>query len=106
MKELDERTAGDISLQRDLLKCLEKNLAESRNLLSSYALDDNRIAMSDELHKMKGSVGIFGFVNVSERIAQIGDVLKSDSKADFPALISELFSAIDKHIVELKKYIY
>jgi HPt (histidine-containing phosphotransfer) domain-containing protein len=105
IKALNERTANDIGLQRDLLECFEKNLGEVRNSLTTYALEDNRNAMKAELHKLKGSVGIFGFVNVSEHISCIEKMLESDTDADFSAMFSDLFSAIENHIVELKSII-
>ena len=58
------------------------------------------------LHKLKGEVGIFGFVNVADRISVMENMLKSDSRADFRAFFLELFLFIEKHIVELKKCIY
>ena len=106
MKDFEERTAGDIALQRDLLSCFESEFADMRNSLDDSALKNDCKAMAMGLHKLKGEVGIFGFVNVADRISVMENMLKSDSRADFRAFFLELFLFIEKHIVELKKCIY
>lgn len=106
MDAFNERTANDVALQRNLLSCFEGELVGVRNSLNTMALEGNYNAVASSLHKLKGSVGIFGFVNVVERISELENMLKTDFRADFAEKLSELFLSVEKHIVELKKCIY
>ena len=102
----NERTANDVALQRDLLSCFESEFSVLCNSLNHTALNHDCQAVASDLHKLKGSVGIFGFVNVVERISELENMLKTDFRADFTEKLSELFLSVEKHIVELKKCIY
>ena len=106
MAAFDERTAGDIGLQRDLLSCFESEFAGLRNSLSDNVLKRDFQAVASGLHKLKGSVGLFGFVNVTDYISSLENRLKTDLDADLSAFLKDLFLSIEKHIVELKKCIY
>jgi len=106
MDAFNERTANDVELQRNLLSCFEGEFADVRNSLNAMTLDGNSNAVASILHKLKGSVGIFGFVNITERISELENMLKTELCADFSEKLSELFVSIEKHIIELKKCIY
>lgn len=106
MDAFNERTANDLELQRSLLSSFESEFADMRNSLTDTALGRDCQMASSLLHKLKGSVGVFGFENVAKRISELENMLKSDFCADFTEILSELFFSIEKHIEELKKYIY
>ncbi len=106
MDALNERTASDVELQRNLLSCFEGEFAGVRNSLNVMVLEGNCNAVASGLHKLKGSVGIFGFVKITERISELENMLKTELRDDFAEKLSELFASIEKHIIELKKCIY
>ena len=106
MDAFNERTANDITLQRDLLSCFESEFVAVRNSLNDNLLKQDFCAVVSSLHKLKGSVGIFGFVNITQYISELENMVKTGIYADFSEKLSELFGSVDKHIVELKKYIY
>ena len=106
MDAFNERTANDVALQRSLLSCFEGEYVGVRNSLKTMVLDGDYSAVASSLHKLKGSVGIFGFVKITERISDLEDMLKTELCVDFAEKLSELFVSIEKHIIELKKYIY
>ncbi|MBO7571364.1 MAG: Hpt domain-containing protein [Bacteroidales bacterium] len=100
-----ERTAGDMALQSDLLSCFEIECADVCKSLNDNILKKDNNAILSDLHKLKGSVGVFGFANITDRISELENALKSNCGIDFAIDLPELFSSIKKHIVELKKYI-
>ncbi len=106
MDAFNERTANDVELQRSLLSCFEGEFVGVRNSLNTMVLEGNCNAVASSLHKLKGSVGIFGFVKITERISELENMLKTELCADFAEKMSELFVSIEKHIIELKKCIY
>lgn len=106
MDAFNERTANDVELQRSLLSCFESECADMRNSLRTMTLEGNCNAVASSLHKLKGSVGIFGFVKITERISELENMLKTELCVDFDEKLSELFVSIEKHIIELKKCIY
>ena len=106
MDAFNERTANDVELQRSLLSCFEGECAGMRNSLNTMVLEGDCNAVASSLHKLKGSVGIFGFVKITERISELENMLKIELCADFAEKLSELFVSIEKHIIELKKCIY
>ncbi len=106
MDAFNERTANDIELQRSLLSCFENEFASLRNSLTVIDLRSDYQLASSLLHKLKGSVGVFGFVNIAERISELENMPKSDFCADYAGITYKLFSSVEKHIEELKKCIY
>ena len=106
MNAFNERTANDLELQRSLLSSFEKEFVGLRNSLINKVLEHDYQMASSLLHKLKGSVGVFGFENIAKRISELENMLKSDFCADFTEILSELFVSVEKHIEELKKYIY
>ena len=106
MDAFNERTANDVELQRNLLSCFESEYVSIRNFLNDKILTCDYQAISSSLHKLKGSVGIFGFVKITEYISELEKMLENDFCADFAEKLSELFASIEKHIIELKKCIY
>lgn len=106
MNAFNERTANDLELQRSLLSSFEKEFVGLRNSLTDKVLEHDCQMASSLLHKLKGSVGVFGFENIAKRISELENMLKSDFCADFTEILSELFVSVEKHIEELKKYIY
>lgn len=106
MDAFNERTANDLELQRSLLSSFETEFASLRNSLTATALNHDYQMASSLLHKLKGSVGIFGFDNITKRISELENMLKSNFCADFSEMLAELFAYVEKHIEELKKYIY
>ena len=58
MDALNERTASDVELQRNLLSCFEGEFAGARNSLNAMVLEGDCNAVASGLHKLKGSVGI------------------------------------------------
>ena len=106
MDAFNERTANDVELQRSLLSCFESEFDSVRNSLNTMVLEGDCNAVAASLHKLKGSVGIFGFVKITERISELENMLKNELCADFAEKLSEIFMSIEKHIIELKKCIY
>jgi|GEM_PF-3792780 len=106
IKTLDDSTAGDANLKRELLNCFESEFSNIGNVLNSLLLKGDNAGMAAELHKLKGAVGIFGFVNLANFIEDFEKKLLADENVNYSALLPELSRSIDEHVVELKRYIY
>ena len=105
MEAFNERTAGDIVLKNDLLSCFKAESSASFNTLNDLMLNGNYAGAANELHKLKGNVGIFGFDNIADYIVMIEKKIKSGENADYFGMILELSRSVNEHIVELEKNI-
>ena len=101
----DERTAGDLALKRDLLACFEKEFVDLEKSLKNTSLAQDFAGMSSNLHKLKSSVGIFGFDNVTKFIENMENRIACRDFSDNADILAELLHSIREHIKELKKYI-
>ena len=105
MEAFDERTASDAKLKNDLLSYFKKESSNTFNILNNMVLNNDYAGVSNELHKLKGNVGIFGFDNIADYIVMIEKKLKSGENADYFGMILELSRSVNEHIVELEKNI-
>lgn len=100
-----ERTAGDKNLMRDLLSCFKKEFIDTRNTLTKLFLANDNVGIANEFHKLKGSIGIFGFSNVSEKICELENMAKSESCSRIIDDTNCLLNAIEGHVEVLEKSI-
>ena len=106
IKAFDERTAGDLALKQDLLVCFEKEFSDLEKSLKDTLLAHDYAGMSSNLHKLKSSVGIFGFDNVTKYIENMENMIACRNFSDLDDFLAELLLSIREHVKELKKYIY
>ena len=100
-----ERTAGDKNLMCELLSCFKNEFSDTRNTLTKLLLTNDNVGVANELHKLKGSIGIFGFSNVSEKICELENLAKSENCSSIADDIKCLLNAIEEHIEILEKSI-
>lgn len=101
---LNERTAGDNLLAKELLQML-KNQYDDDFLLAKICLDfKDYNTLASILHRLKSSIGTLGFDGLRVEMEKVEKkVSKNSSTNEFSSEINSIFISLKNHIIELEK---